>query len=225
MTKCIIFDSGALINITQNGLIEIFMELAEKFQGDFIITDGVKYETIEHPLKIKRFEWGALRIQKLLEEEIIRLAQDDDLVSFKELNEKTEEILNEANSSFFQGDKQIHLIERGEAECIALSRILSSRGIDNVTVIDERTARMLCENPDNLAKIMENKLHVPIRMNKENLRKFKDTKIIRSTELIYLAYKKSAMEKDKKKLEAILYALKFGGCSISEKEVMAIVSS
>jgi hypothetical protein len=34
-----------------------------------------------------------------------------------------------------------------------------------------------------------------------------------------MAYKKNIMEKNTKELEAILYALKYGGCSISEKEV------
>jgi len=225
MTKYLILDSGALINMTLNGLIEIFTELTEKFQGEMIITDAIKYETIDHPRKIKRFEWSALRIRQLLDDEVIRLAQDDDLVSSSELNKKTEEVLNNANSSFIQGDKPIHIIERGEAECIALSKILTSRKIENAVVIDERTARMLCENPENLAKIMENKLHTTIKISKDNIKKFKDIEVIRSTELMYMAYKKAAMEKNKKRLEAILYALKFGGCSISEKEVLAIVSN
>ena len=68
MTKYIILDSGALINMTMNGLLETFEQLSHIFQGEFLITPAVKYESIEHPLQIKRFEWGALRINKLLED-------------------------------------------------------------------------------------------------------------------------------------------------------------
>jgi hypothetical protein len=225
MTKYIILDSGALINLTMNGLIEIFKELAEKFQGEFIITPSVKYETIDHPLNIKRFEWGAVRIKQLLEDETIKLAEDENLITQKELNKKTEEVMSTVNSSFTSAGEQIHLIERGEAECLALSLILTSRNIANAVVIDERTARMLCENPENLKKIMENKLHTSVNINKSNIKVLQKIKVIRTPELMYMAFKKAVIEKDKKKLEAILYALKFGGCSVSEKEVEAITNS
>jgi predicted nucleic acid-binding protein len=202
-----------------NGLLETFEQLSHIFQGEFLITPAVKYESIEHPLQIKRFEWGALRINKLLEDEVIKSIEDEDPVSKEELNKKTQEILDSVNSSFSLDGKQIYLIEKGEAECLAMSLLLKEHGIDSAVVIDERTARMICENPENLEKIMETKLHTNIKINFNLIKQLQKLKIIRSTELMYMAYKKNILDKDKKTLEAVLYALKFGGCSISEKEV------
>jgi len=218
MTKYIIFDSGSLINITQNGLIEIFKTLAKDFQGEFLITPAVKYETIEHPLQIKKFEWGALRIQQLLEEGVIKLVDEQNIVSRKELDKKTEELLNKVNNVFFTWNKSIKLIERGETESLALSLMLKEKGIDSAVSIDERTARMICEDLDKLKTLMESKLHTKIKM-KYNLPELKKVKILRSTEIMYAAYQKGIMSKERQTLEAILYALKFGGCSISEKEI------
>lgn len=217
MTKYIIFDSGALINLTQNGLIDIFKELAQAFQGEFLITPEVRYESIEHPLKIKKFEWGALRISHLLEDEIIRTS--DELVDDATLNKKTQEVMDNVNNALSSDGKTIHLIERGEAECLALSLLLKQRNIDNVIVIDERTARMLCEDPEKLRQLMENKIHTKLKINIERLEQFQKTKIIRTPELMYIANKRKILDGDKRTLEAVLYALKFGGCSISYKEV------
>jgi len=125
MAKYIIFDAGTLINLSQNGLLEAFKELSKIFQGEFLITPTVKYESIDHPLKIKRFEWGAVRIQHLLEENIIKLITDTDLASLEDLNKQTQNVLDTVNGSFSSGSKNIHLIERGEAECLALSIILN----------------------------------------------------------------------------------------------------
>ena len=219
MVKYLILDSGALINLTQNCLIGLFKDLGKDFKGEFIIPDAVKYETIEHPLKIKRFEWGAIRIQNLLEGGIVTLAKEKGVVTEKELREKSNEVMNIANNSFFAEEKPIHLIERGEAECLALSLILTKRGIENAVAIDERTARMLCENAENLKELMEKKLEAKLNIKEEDLKIFQDIKVIRSTELVYIAFKKGIINADKRKLGAILYALKFGGCSISENEV------
>ena len=80
--------------------------------------------------------------------------------------------MSKANNSFFSDNKPIHLIERGEAECLALSLILAKRGIENAVIIDERTARMLCENPENLKELMESKLETKLSINTENLKIF-----------------------------------------------------
>ena len=58
---------------------------------------------------------------------------------------------------------------------------------------------------------------------KDNLKNLEKIKVIRSTELMYIAYKKGLIDvADKRVLEAILFALKYGGCSISEKEIQII---
>jgi len=225
MAKYLIFDSGAIINLTQNCLVSFIRELSHIFQGEFIITDGVKYEIIDHPMKITRFEWGAIRIQSLLDEDLIKMSKDEELVDENTLMEKTKEVMNTANNWLFDNDKPIHLIERGESECIALSLLLREKGIESAVVIDERTARMLCESPENLKALMEEKLHAKLSAKLENVHEFQNIKVIRSAELAYMAYKKGLIEGDKTRLEAMLYALKFGGCSISEKEIQVIKKS
>ena len=71
-----------------------------------------------------------------------------------------------------------------------------------------------------MKKLLEKKLHTPITANKKNYSYFKGYKIIRSTELAYIAYKKGFIDiKDPRVLEAMLYALKYRGCSISEAEI------
>jgi predicted nucleic acid-binding protein len=219
MVKYLIFDSGSIINFTQNCLVSMFRDLDKVFQGDFLVTPEVIYETTVHPLRIKKFEWGAIRIQSLIDEEILKPFQDEEVCSYKDLKEKTQEVLNLVNNSLFSEGKPIHLIEGGEAECLALSLILSERKIPNAVVIDERTARMVCENPDQLHDLMESKLEAKLEFKKENLAVFQSIKVFRSTELVYMAFKKGLIDSDRKKLEAILYALKFGGCSVSENEL------
>ena len=80
---------------------------------------------------------------------------------------------------------------------------------------------MLTEAPENLERLMEKKLHTGIKVNMENLGFLKNFKFIRSSELLYVAYKKNLFEikKDKTLLEALLYGVKFKGAAISSGEI------
>ena len=72
---------------------------------------------------------------------------------------------------------------------------------------------------------MEKKLHTSIKVNKNNYKSFIGFKIIRSTELAYIAHKNNLFDlKDPLAFEAILYGLKFKGCSISEAEVKELIA-
>ena len=217
MTKYIILDAGAFINLAQNSLLSIFGGLAKIFQGNFIITPGVKYEAIDHPLNIKRFEWGALRVEHLITRGVVM--ESKELISDEELNGKTIEVMNKINNALFSDSKSIHLVERGESECLALSLLLKEKNIDSAVVIDERTARMLCEDPEKLRQLMENKLHTRIKMKYDQVKDFESIKVIRTPELMFLARKSKLLDGDKRTFEAVLYALKFGGCSITDKEI------
>ena len=120
--------------------------------------------------------------------------------------------------------KDIHLVDIGETSCLVLGEILNEKKIVNVIAVDERTTRLLCEKPEILKKIMESKLHMRLKVNEENLKFFKGFKLIRSSELIYVAYKKDFVDiKDGAiVLDALLWALKFKGCSISSDEINEI---
>jgi predicted nucleic acid-binding protein len=217
--KYLILDSGPLINFAMNGILPLLKKLKQEFNGKFLITKEVKFETMDYPETKKRFELEALQIETLFKEKIIELPELN-REQQKQFERKTVEIINLANSTFYSNERNIHLIDKGEAEVLALSSILKE---ENVIVIDERTTRMLCENPENLRKLMENKLHTRINVNKRNFDYFKNFKIIRSTELAYIASKKKLLDiKDSRVLDAMLYGLKIKGCSISEQEIEQI---
>lgn len=220
--KALIFDASTLISFAMNGLYDELRKLKGIFDGKFIITKEVKGEVIDRPLTIKRFELEALKIKQLLDEGVLELPSSLN-ISDKEISKNAYRFIEIANTTFKSRKDHIKLIDLGEASCVALARILEDRRIENVLAIDERTIRMLIEKPENLEKLLENKLHSEIILNKENLKRFKGFKIIRSTELVYLAYKKGLIDlKYGMVLDALLYAMKFKGCSISEEEIREV---
>ena len=218
--KYLIFDSGPLINFSMNCLLLLLERLKQTTEIEFLITKEVKKEIIDVPLTIRRFELEALKLEDLFDRKIIKHADitEQEVNKLREIREKLMQI---ANTTFRAGNKDVHLIDKGEAAALALSTILKQKtGQYAPLVIDERTTRMLCENPDKLKRLMEEKLHTNIKTEKQNYQYFQPFKIIRSTEIAFIAYKKGLTElKDARVLEAMLYGLKFKGCSISEGEI------
>lgn len=223
LNKAIIFDAGALITLSMNGLTDELRRLKAIFDGSFLITQQVKAEVIDKPLTIKNFELEALKTKKLLDEGVIELA---DYYGFdnSEIDRKANEIMNIANSFFVSPREQVRIMHLGEASCLAVSKILSDKKITNVIAIDERTTRMLIEKPENLKELLHRKLHTNIKLVKNNFAYFKGFKVIRSAELMYVAWKKGLVElKDGISiLDALLYAVKSKGCSISQEEIEEI---
>jgi len=220
--KFILFDSSTLISFAMNGLLPELNELKKIFKGKFIITKEVKQEVVDKPLTMKRFELEALKIEELLNEKILELPSSIGITD-SEISKETKNILDTANNTFYARDRPISLIDAGEASCLGLSKILKSKKMENVVAVDERTARMLCERPENLKRLFEKKLHTKIQSKEENYKFFRGINFIRSSELIYVAYKKKLLKlKGSKVLDAMLYALKFKGCAISEEEIEEI---
>ncbi|MEK6760474.1 MAG: hypothetical protein AABX93_00970 [Nanoarchaeota archaeon] len=220
--KAIIFDSGSLISLSMAGLFDELIGLKKIFKGKFLITKEIKGEIIDKPMSIKKYELEAIRLKELLDSGILEMPSSLK-ISDAEISKKTYEILEIANTTLQGRDRDIHLIDLGEASGLALSGILTEMGMTNIMAVDERTTRMLCEKPENLRKLMEGKLHTSIRAKVENYEFFKNFRFIRSTELIYVAYKKGIVEsRDPKLLDALLYALKFKGAAISDEEISEI---
>lgn len=220
--KAIIFDSGTLISFAMNGLFDEIVKLRKIFDGKFLITHSVKEEIIDKPLNIKKFELEALRLKKLYDEKVLESPESlgirDD-----EISQISNELLNHANTSFQANGKEVKLVSLGEVSCMALSKLLTAKGIVNVIAVDERTMRMLGEKPENLRKLLESKLHTKVYSNRKNFDAFGGFRFIRSTELIYVAYKKGLVGiKDEKLLDALLYAMKFKGAAISGDEIEEI---
>ncbi len=217
--KIIIFDASSLISIAINGLFEEFRGLKSLFDGKFIITQEVKKEAIETPLHSRRFQLEALKIKQLLDEKVLELPETIGINS-SEILRRTQELLELSNNAFIGDGKDIHLIDLGEASCLALSEIATKKGLKNVCSVDERTTRMMIEKPENLKELLGRRMHANIRIDFEKLKSFKEFKIIRSTELLYIAYKKKIIKiKGEDVLGAVLYGLKFNGASISDEEI------
>jgi len=217
MNRAIIFDSSTLITFAMNGLLDVLRELKKVFDGNFYITPDVKKEVIDRPMTITRFKLEALKIQGLVEEGVLEVSNE------LEIPKRTKEILNIANNIFQGKDKEIKIVSSGEISCLALSKILSEKNILNAIAIDERTTRMLVENPEKLEGFLERKMHTKITSEKNNFEIFKGFKIIRSAELVYIAHKKKLIKMGNGELlDALLWAVKFKGCSISNDEIREI---
>ena len=186
--KAIIFDASTLITFSMNGLWSEFRALKESFKGHFIITNEVKSEIIDRPIKTKKFELEALKLQKLFNDKILELPEDLG-VRGEEVTKKSKELLDIANSTFQASSGNIKLIDMGETSCLTLSKILDQKNIKNVIAVDERTIRMLGEKPENLKNLFQKKLKTRITPNPKNYDKFQGFKFIRSAELVYIAYK------------------------------------
>jgi hypothetical protein len=221
--KIILFDASSLISLSMNGLLGELKKLKEIFKGKFIITQEIKGEVVDKPIKIKRFELEALRIKQLISEGVLEFPESLGIDDVK-IHNKSMEIIELSNGFFTANKKPVKLIHLGEASCLALSKLLDEKKVENVLCIDERTTRMLAEKPLNLKDLLQKKLHTRIELKKENFDYFKSFKVIRSAELIYIAYKKGLVEiKDGNLvLDALLYALKFKGCAISFDEIEEI---
>jgi hypothetical protein len=219
-SKVIILDSGPIISITLSGLHYVLKNLKQKFpQISFIMTPQVKKEVIDKALTIKKYELEAVKVQNMIDEGTITLSTK--FVSNNQLEKETSKILSFANSTIKSDGDFVKIVQEGEASCLAFANLC---GCNNLIAIDERTTRLLTESPENLRAIMERKLHMEVFLNKKNLKPFEKFEYIRSSELIFIAYKNNLTElkQDKVTLDAILYSLKYSGASISSKEIEEI---
>ena len=216
--KNIAIDSSSLITISDSCLIRILKHLSDSEGISFIIPQSVYYESVEKPLKIKKFELNAVRIRDAVEEGYLKVAKTTQTVRQKMLE------LNEIASSLCTAKgKRIKLIDLGEAETLAMMKENNA----GLLVIDERTTRMLIEEPENVVHFLERRHKSRVDLDFGALKRFRELfggiRIVRSVELIALAYETGAFEKElhksKQSLEAALYSAKFGGCAVSFEEI------
>ena len=220
--KALIFDSGTLITLSMNCLLDIVRELKKGFDGKFLITKDVKYEIVDRPLNIKKYKLGALRLKSLIDDKTLEFPDSLDIKD-GDISRLTNEILKSSNSTFYTEKRAIHIIDQGEASILALNFLLKKKGINVLIAMDERTTRMLSEKPDNLKNLLEYKLHTKLKQNRSSEEFFKLLNFVRSTELIYVAFKKGIIKNQSKEmLDAMLYGAKFKGASISGDEIKEI---
>ena len=198
--------------------IALFKHLKEREKVSFIIPESVYYESVERPLKIKRFELNAVRIKNAVENGFLEIAKTTPEIK-NMMNE-----LSTITADLCRADgKKITLINKGEAETLALMKEINSK----ILLIDERTTRMIIEEPQNLMSFLQHRHKCKITINNGRMDEFKsfftNINVIRSVELIALAYDDGAfemqMKKSKQALEAALFAAKYAGCAVSAKEI------
>ena len=217
--KVLIFDSGPLINLSMNGLLYICKQLKEESNIEMVITESVYEEVVKRPANIPRFELGALRIKALIDEGIIKFSKEIG-IDTETLNKETDRILHIMNTVLTAKGEYIAVVSRGEVSCLALSTLLNKKDVENIIAIDERTTRIFFEKINNLEKIMSEKLHCKVTADKNKVNELDSFRFIRSSEIVFVAYKKGYIGiNDKKALEALLYATKYKGASISWEEI------
>ncbi len=217
--KALIFDSGILINLSLNGLLYILPEIKKIFKGKLLITHSVKYEVIDRPINVQRFELEALRIKDLLDSGVLELPEAIK-VDRKTIEKETFSLLDKANHFIWANNRWIQIVSDAEISCLALYDECLRRGIEPLVAIDERTTRLLVEDPVALEKLLSIKLHAKAKLVEKEYKIFSKYKLIRSPELIYFAHKKNLLHlKGPKVLEAAIYASKFHGSAISWEEI------
>ena len=220
--KSLVFDSSTIISLSLNNLLYLLPELKHRFNGQFFITNEVKKEIIDKPIQSKKFKLEALQIHQLILDNTLEIYG-------QQLEKQTQNLLNIINNLFKAENHFIRLVDPAEVESLALANLLKA-----TYVVDERTIRMIIENPNELKNLFERKLHTKITINKENLKELQkeiNVNIIRSSELGLVAYSlgilKNLTQKDHltnynlkhELVDGILWGLKLNGCAISQEEI------
>ena len=212
----VVFDSSALISVSQTCLINILGGLKEKMNAEFLIPQVVFNEAVQRPIEIKRFELNAIRIKKAIDQGWFRVAKVEDKTFF-------DEVEGLANNCFFIKGNAVRLLQAGEIEALAIIREQKAEAL----AIDERTTRMLIENPKQLQAIMQARKNRQISIDAKKARlfggMFQGLSVVRSVELIALAHEfgilGEELPKGPQSLEAALFAAKYSGCAVSSREI------
>ncbi|MEM4245427.1 MAG: hypothetical protein QW404_00735 [Candidatus Nanoarchaeia archaeon] len=228
--KSLVFDTSSIISIATNNLLWVLPELKKRFRGEFYIVPAVKEEVIDVPIKSIRYKLEAMQILSLIGDGQIKVYRN----SFMK---KKEELAELANKIFRKKDMWIRIMHDAELESLALVLELNA----SAYVIDERNTRMLIENPESLGQLLKDKLHTDIEIDYENLERFKqnvkEVNVIRSAELMTVAYELGIMDNYLKKeekaiididleknlLHGMLWGLKLNGCAITKNEINEVV--
>jgi len=193
-------------------MLPLVIELSET--ADFIITKSVYDEIITNPKRLGHRLMGPLNFSALVKSGVLHVEEAS--------REKTGEILEVSNNIYYAHHKPMAIIQKGEAEALALT------GTDNTLLIDERTLRFLIERPNELKDLLQFRTHHSISMSEGRRKEFQKycqgVSIIRSSEIVAIAYEKGILSKyfeggKREVLETCLYSLRSKGCSLSNEDI------
>jgi len=210
----ILCDSSSLIALTDAGLLGALIALKQKMKGQVLVTNGVIDESITYPIKIPKYSFSAVRLQRALDSKVF------DVISYNP--KSVDDILFIANN-LFTSTRPFHLVDRGEAEILAAA---ADNGLKTI-LMDERTTRTLIEAPMELRKHLEGEFRIRLNVNQRLLGEFQKLTsgmhVIRSSEVVALAHEARYFKKyknlEQKAYESALYAIKFKGCAIGFDEI------
>ncbi|MFH1668867.1 MAG: hypothetical protein ABIA62_02985 [Candidatus Woesearchaeota archaeon] len=223
--KSIVFDAGPVISLTTNNLLWTLDYLKEIFEGDFYIPQAVKVELVDRPINSKRFKFEALQVVFRIRNAVLNV------IETPKIQLLAEELLELANHTFKSKGNWVRIVHYAEMEVLATAIVLNSSAV----AIDERTTKLLIESPEQIAKMLEHKSRIKVTINKTNLSKLKNwlknIRVIRSVELVMVAYEKGILNKylpegegaDKILVDSLLWGVKLHGCAISREEISEIV--
>jgi hypothetical protein len=219
----ILLDSGPVISLSTNSLLWV-LEALQKRGTSFSIVSSVKRELVDRPLATKRFKFEALQVERMIEQGTLTV------IDKPEFKSKAIHLLDLANNVFWAHNAPIRIVQLGEMETLA-----AAGADENKVAMDERITRSLIETPEQLHKLMEMRLHTRLHVDTGRLNEFRNlvrhVEIIRSAELVTIAYEKGLLSNyvvkvpnaKKELLESVLWGVKLSGCAISEQEIQELV--
>lgn len=220
--KYILADAGVLISLTSSCLESVLRFLHERTDLTLIIPPSVEREAVRRPIErqVKKYLFSALRIKNHIEDGIIKVVED-------RLDEETKRIMDLANNMYYIRGRPLKLIQYGESEMVALARKLDI----GYVAIDERTMRLLIENPPALKTHIEEEFRINVMTNKKNYDQLgemlRGIKVFRSSEFVMLAYELGYFDRFHQLKESAflsaLYKVKYAGCAISFEEIDAYI--
>ncbi len=208
----IVADSSSIISLAVNCLSPLLGNLGVQFA----ITPRVYDEIITKPSTSKRFALESMRINRLLSR--------GDIVVEKPSTTLGEQILDASNRIYRIKGRDLKIIHAAEAEALGVAGEDDAKAL----LIDERTTRLLIENPRELRNLLSHRNKSKVELNESNLKKLQgilpDVPVIRSSDVTAVAYEKGVLTrmhavKDKTVLSAALSALKYSGCAITWDEI------
>ena len=219
----LVFDTSSIISIATNNLLDVLEQLKKRFKDDFIISDAVKREVLDHPLTIKKYKLEAIMISNLINNNILRKYTNINI------EKKTMNLLSISNEIFLANETPIKILDKAEVESLVLTQVLQG-----TFVVDERNIRLLVEDYKKLAQLLERKLDRKITINNQNIKMFKseikDINIIRSADMMTIAFELGLFKDLENKytnraeiLDGILWGLRLRGCAISTEEIDEIL--
>lgn len=223
----IMFDTGPIISLSTNNLLFLIPELKKMHGDDFVIAESVKQELVDKPMHGKKFKFEALQVQRLIQDGVFTVVKNPEIYA------RAKKMLDLANRVFTVRRQPMKILQMGEVETIAAA---IERKADAI-VTDERITRTLIENPRDLEQLYERRLHEDVKVNEAALKEFsemvKGIKVIRSVELVTVAFEKGLLNKyvvdipqpRKQLLDSLLWAVKLHGAAVSTAEIKALVKA